>query len=67
MFELLSIPAIIAAVEAFKKAGLSSKFAALTAIALGVLFGVLSTDILNGLLMGLASSGLYSGAKSMLK
>ena len=67
MFELLSIPAIIAVVEAIKKAGLPSKFAPLTSIAFGVGFGFISSDIITGLLFGLAASGIYSGFKTLIK
>lgn len=67
MLELLSIPAIVAAVEAVKYAGLPSKYAALTAVCIGVAFGFGMGDWLTGLVLGLSSSGLYSGAKAMLQ
>lgn len=67
MLELLSIPAIIAAAEAAKMAGLPSRFAALLAIAIGTSFGFLVGAPLEGLVLGLASSGTYSGLKAMVK
>lgn len=67
MFELLSIPAIIAAIEAFKMAGLPSKMAAIGAIGIGVTFGFIMGDAVTGLLLGLASSGTYSGLKAVVK
>ena len=67
MFELLSIPAIIAAIEAFKMAGLPSKLAAIGAIGIGVTFGFIMGDAVTGLLLGLASSGTYSAAKNLLQ
>lgn len=66
MFELLSIPAIVLAVEAFKRALVPRRYCALLAIAIGLLIGYLSQDMMTGALLGLAASGLYSGAKSML-
>ena len=67
MFELLSVPAIMAAVEAVKMAGLPAKYAALIAVVFGVAFGLGMGDVMSGLLFGLAASGLYSGAKAVIK
>lgn len=67
MFELLSIPAVVAVVEAVKMAGLPSKFAALVAIVVGGVFGYFMADVLTGVVYGLAASGLYSGAKAVLE
>lgn len=67
MFELLSIPAIIAAIEAVKAAGLPSRLAALGAIAIGASFGFILGDTMQGLVFGLAASGTYSGLKSMVQ
>lgn len=66
MLELLSLPAIIAAVEAFKMGGLPTKYAALLAVALGIIFGALMDSVVAGMVMGLAASGLYSGAKAII-
>lgn len=67
MFELLSIPAVIALVEALKMAGLPSKFAAIGAIVLGAAFGFIIGDVISGLLYGLSASGIYSGYKAMVQ
>lgn len=66
-FELLSIPAIIAFVESAKVAGMSVKLAPVVAIVAGLGLGYVLGDVLNGLLFGLAASGVYSGAKEVLK
>lgn len=65
--ELLTIPAVIALVEAFKYGGMSTKFAPLAAIIAGVCFGVIIGDWVAGFVLGLAASGLYSGTKELLK
>jgi flagellar motor component MotA len=65
--ELLSIPAVIALVEALKRTGMPSKYAPLVAIAIGGLFGLAMGNWVAGLVIGLASSGAYSGAKKMLE
>lgn len=67
MFELLSIPAIIASVEAIKLANFPNKYAAVAAIIFGVSFGLGLGDVTSGLLYGLSASGLYSGFKAMVK
>jgi len=67
MLELLSIPAIIAAVEAVKLAGVPSKWAGLIAIVFGLAFGLGLGDWVAGIIVGLSASGTYSAAKAMLK
>ena len=67
MIELLSIPAIIAIVEALKMAGAPKKHAAVIAIVSGLLFGFIMGNVIAGLVTGLAASGLYSGFRSLLK
>ena len=67
MIELLSIPAIIAAVEAIKATGFPAKYSALLAVGFGVIFGYGMGDVMTGLTIGLAASGTYSGAKALLK
>ena len=67
MFELLSIPAILALVEAFKLAGFPKNFAALLSIFCGIVFGLIIGDAVTGLIIGLAASGLYSGSKNIIK
>lgn len=66
-FELLSIPAIIAIVEAAKVAGLPVKVAPLVAIIAGVIAGYFMGDVVNGIIFGLSASGIYSGAKTLTK
>lgn len=67
MFELLSIPAIVAMVEALKRSGTPTKYAPLLSIIFGVLFGFVNDAWVAGLVIGLAASGLYSGAKEIMK
>lgn len=67
MFELLSIPAIVAAVEALKHSGTPKKYAPLLSIVFGIMFGIVGGSWVAGLVIGLAASGLYSGAKEILK
>ncbi len=69
--ELLTIPAIVALIEALKLAGLPSKFAPLTAIVLGVIAGLLVVDMtvnggIMGAIIGLSASGLYDTSKPLL-
>jgi len=63
--ELLTIPAIVALVEALKRSGMDSKYAPLVAIAVGIAFGLALGDWVGGLILGLSASGLYSGVKKM--
>ena len=48
-------------------AGIPSKYAALTAVFIGIAFGIGIGNATAGLIIGLSASGLYSGVKSMLK
>lgn len=72
--ELLTIPAVVAIIEALKLAGLPSRFAPIASIALGMGMGVLFIDgnavVANaavGILIGLSASGLYSGGKTLMR
>jgi hypothetical protein len=67
MIELLSIPAILALVEAVKKAGMPSKLAPVLAILAGLSFGTIMGDPVMGIVYGLSASGVYSGARKMLQ
>lgn len=67
MIELLSIPAIMAATEAVKMAGLPSRFAALFAIAVGAAIGALIGQPVEGFVFGLAASGTYSSVKNLVQ
>lgn len=70
---LIGVPILVAIVEMCKIAGLRSKYAPLLSVGLGVglfaLFGVGETlpVLFEGLVAGLTASGLYSGAKSVVK
>lgn len=67
------VPVLIALIQALKGAGLPAKFAPLVAVVTGVLSCVyllplaLPVEILQGVVVGLAASGLYSGAKAQFK
>lgn len=65
--ELLTIPAIVALVEALKRSGMNSKYAPIVAIIVGIGFGLALGDWVGGLILGLSASGLYSGAKKVLE
>lgn len=65
---------IMALVEAAKRTGMPTRFAPLLALALGVVAGVFLVSpgdvvqgIVSGIAMGLASVGLYSGAKNVVR
>jgi hypothetical protein len=69
---LILVPVVISLVQVFKLSGFPSQFAPLISLLLGVavVFIVdgapVSTLILQGILVGLTSSGLFSGVKSTL-
>ena len=63
------IPVILGIVEVVKQVGLPSKFAPLVSVMVGVGLVALTGEIwqsivAQGLIAGLAASGLWSGAKS---
>lgn len=63
------VPVILGLVQVAKQVGLPSKFAPLVSIALGVGLVALTgaswqADIVQGIIAGLAASGLWSGSKS---
>lgn len=67
-----AIPVILGLVEVVKQLGLPSKFATLAAILFGiaiswVLGNVWPAFLTQGILMGLASSGLFSGVKKQFE
>lgn len=69
----IAVPLIIAIVSAIKTAGMSSRYAPILSICLGVglfyFFGDnfdVVDSIFIGLIAGLSASGLYSGAKASL-
>lgn len=66
------VPVVIGLISAMKTAGLPARVAPLVSIVLGV-FGVVmllslpvEQEVLQGIIVGLAASGLYSGAKAQL-
>jgi len=68
------IPIITMLVDVLKKAGLPTKFAPLTSLILGVIFGIvfqndggIKNGIITGLIIGMSASGLYSGGKEVSK
>ena len=70
--ELLTIPAIVALVEALKLAGLPSRFAPLVSIVIGIIAGLFVVDMavsggIMGAVIGLSASGLYDTSKPLLK
>lgn len=60
------VPIVIGLVSGIKAFGLDSKYAPAVAVVLGILgtvaFG--HVDVLQGILVGLTASGLYSGVKT---
>lgn len=68
---LIAIPAITGLVQAFKNAGIPSKYAPFVAVVLGVLFSLPENPTVEGaligILMGLSSVGLYDLPKMAKK
>jgi len=74
IYDVAIVPLIVGVVELLKKVGLPSKFAAVASAALGIAIGLLyvspddpAKGALVGLSLGLAASGLYSGAKNTMQ
>lgn len=70
--ELVLIPILTGISELAKRVGLPAKWTPLFSVMLGVVFGVLyvspndfMSGIVNGLVIGLSSVGLYSGPKNI--
>lgn len=68
---LVLIPIIVGVVAAIKKIGMTSRFAPILAIVLGVVgvwllndFALTGAIALQGVLAGLSAAGLYSGTKA---
>ena len=66
------VPVIVGLVQVIKAAGVPSKYAPLVSIILGIGFVALTTVawqafVAQGIIAGLAASGLYSGVKSTNK
>lgn len=69
-FVLAAVPVVLGIVQAVKAAGLPSRFAPLASLALGIglsfLVGAFWREaILQGVIVGLSASGLWSGAKAV--
>lgn len=68
---LVLVPVVLGVVQAIKKIGLASKWSPLVSIALGIagayaLGGFTSLNIIQGIVVGLSASGLWSGSKATL-
>lgn len=63
---LFLVPIVLGLVQTAKVSGLNTRYAPAIALALGVLgtFLVGQFDILQGLVIGLTASGLFSGTKA---
>lgn len=68
---LILIPIVVGVVSAIKKAGVTSRYAPLLSIVLGIIgvylisdFALTGATALQGVLAGLSASGLYSGTKA---
>lgn len=71
IYNVAIIPLIVGITELLKMLGLPAKFAAVAAVVLGVVIGIIyvapgdiAKGVLVGLSLGLAASGLYSGVKN---
>lgn len=72
--EVVVVPILVAFVELAKGLGMPKKFSALAALAAGVIIGIfylhngnVKQGILNGIIYGLTSVGLYSGTKNTIQ
>lgn len=70
----LVIALIVGIVEAAKRSGMKSSWAPLLSLVLGVMYslsfggsGDYGTSIIQGIIIGLSSAGLYSGTKKVLE
>lgn len=69
--DLATIPGVLAIVEMIKKFGLPSDYAPIAALVIGVLLNILVKQsfgvdaLVQGLLLGLSASGLWSGGKTL--
>ena len=74
---LVSVPAVLAAVNLLRKYGLPAQWAPVVAVLIGAIFGVagafvegtgvdaISTYLMTGIIAGLGASGLYDVAKTV--
>ncbi len=73
VYDIAVVPVIIALVEVMKRVGLPARLAPVASLVFGVVAGTiyvapddLARGVFVGLTMGLAASGLWSGAKNTL-
>jgi len=69
---LVLVPVVIGLIEVFKKAGLDIRYAPALSILIGVsgayfLIGNDAVSLLNGVVVGLSASGLFSAYKTTTK
>ncbi|SDX44783.1 hypothetical protein SAMN05444487_11814 [Marininema mesophilum] len=74
MDEAVLVSVIIGLVEMLKQVGLPKRLSPLVSLTLGIVAGFfylapgeLSVGILQGIIMGLSATGLYSGTKNMVQ
>ncbi|NDI36348.1 hypothetical protein [Chengkuizengella sediminis] len=74
VYDIAIVPIIVALVQLAKQIGLSAKYQPVLSLALGVASGIFyvapgdpKQAILVGIVMGLAASGLWSGAKNIVQ
>jgi mannose/fructose/N-acetylgalactosamine-specific phosphotransferase system component IIC len=66
ILELLSIPAIIAIVEALKATGyIDNRYVPLLAIGTGAVVGVVMGNLILGVVLGVTASGAYAQVKTL--
>ena len=68
----LVVAVIIGIVQAFKMAGVNSRYAPIISLVLGILFfgvtkGITPESLFDGIIAGLSASGLFSGLKTQIK
>ncbi|MDP5274365.1 hypothetical protein [Chengkuizengella axinellae] len=74
VYDIAIVPIIVALVQLAKQIGLSVKYQPVLSLILGVVTGIVyvapsdpKQAILVGIVMGLAASGLWSGAKNIVQ
>ncbi|WP_026486765.1 hypothetical protein [Caldanaerobius polysaccharolyticus] len=74
IYNLPIIPLIVGVVEVLKRLGLPEKWSALASAIIGIIIGIfyiapgdILKGILEGLAIGLAATGLYSGTKNTIE
>ena len=65
---IVLVPVVVGLVKAVRMAGVRSKWLPLVSIAMGIatvyVLGGFNLDIIQGIIVGLTASGLWSGTKS---